>query len=257
MAKKQPTNAAPSAAPHAAAATSAPPAPASFDEVMADLARHGTAAEAANYKKLGAADPVFGVSFAHLSDLAKALKPNNSLASQLWTSGNFDAMSLAAMIVDPASMSAADLDRWADQVKSTLICSMFADVAARAEGGPARIKAWTGHGEPARRACGYAAASAALRHAAAGNGPGLTDEIGKSLLERIEKEYEGASEQLRHAMCLALMAIGGYRKGLRARAVATAEKLAPLGCNVKGGIETLAARADPAGKSKRKKAGAR
>ena len=45
--------------------------------------------------------------------MLKRIGVDHELALALWDTGNFDARNLAVKVVDPASMSSADLDRWA------------------------------------------------------------------------------------------------------------------------------------------------
>jgi 3-methyladenine DNA glycosylase AlkD len=54
-----------------------------------------------------------GISTPDLHRLAKKIGKNHELANQLWESGIHEAKSLAAMIGDPAKVTAAQMDRWA------------------------------------------------------------------------------------------------------------------------------------------------
>ena len=76
---------------------------------------------------------------AHGSDRDRAECFDHELALALWDTGNFDARNLAVKIADPARMSPADLDRWA-QAPTVRMCSGY--VAHLAVEGPhARAKA--------------------------------------------------------------------------------------------------------------------
>ena len=70
-------------------------------EVMKELKALGTAQNRKVYKRHGAGENLYGVSFADLDKLQKKIKIDHELAEKLWASGNTDAQSLATMIIDP------------------------------------------------------------------------------------------------------------------------------------------------------------
>ena len=73
-------------------------------DVMAELESLGTEQNRKIYRRHGAGDNQFGVSFANLRKLAKGLRPNNGLADELWRTGNQDARVLATLIADSQTM---------------------------------------------------------------------------------------------------------------------------------------------------------
>ena len=75
--------------------------------VMADLEAAGTAQNRKVYARHGAAEPMFGVSYAELGRIAKRIKTDHALARQLWDSGNHDARVLALRVADPAALDKA------------------------------------------------------------------------------------------------------------------------------------------------------
>ena len=75
-----------------------------FSAVMAQLAAAGTAQNRKVYARHGAAEPMFGVSYAELGRIAKPIKTNHALAVELWDSGNHDARVLALRVADPAAL---------------------------------------------------------------------------------------------------------------------------------------------------------
>src|SRR5882672_12715599 len=82
-------------------------------EAMSALEKAGSAQTRKTYARHGAAEPMFGVSFATLKTLVKRIRVDHELALALWETGNFDARNLAVKIADPAEMKPSDLDRWA------------------------------------------------------------------------------------------------------------------------------------------------
>lgn len=83
-----------------------------FAEVMADLEAMGTEQNRKVYRRHGAGENLFGVSFANLNKLRKQIKRDHPLVLQLWDSKNIDARCLATLIADPAQMSESDIDGW-------------------------------------------------------------------------------------------------------------------------------------------------
>jgi hypothetical protein len=58
---------------------------------MAELARLGTAQNRKVYRRHGVGEPLFGVSYGNLRNLAKRIRVDQDLARELWDSGNHDA----------------------------------------------------------------------------------------------------------------------------------------------------------------------
>ena len=60
-------------------------------EAMKALEKAGSAQTRKTYARQGAAEPMFGVSFATLKTLVKRVGVDHELALALWDTGNFDA----------------------------------------------------------------------------------------------------------------------------------------------------------------------
>jgi len=82
-----------------------------YSEVMDELRAKGDEKVLKQNAKAGGGENQFGVKTADLRDLAKKLKANPKLATELWDSGNIDAMRLATLIMKPKELSLDDLDR--------------------------------------------------------------------------------------------------------------------------------------------------
>lgn len=83
-----------------------------LNEIMEELKSLGTERTKKTYIKSGAREPVFGVSISAMKPIFKKLKYNQSLAEQLYATGNYDAMYLAGMIAEPKKMTEEDFNRW-------------------------------------------------------------------------------------------------------------------------------------------------
>lgn len=83
-----------------------------LQEVMNQLQALGSERTKKLYMGNGAKEPVFGVSISAMKPLFKQLRFNQSMAEQLYATGNYDAMYLAGMIAEPDKMTEEDFERW-------------------------------------------------------------------------------------------------------------------------------------------------
>lgn len=199
-----------------ASSTAAP----TLASVMDELKRHGSAQNVKTYKRHGATEPIFGVSFANLDAMAKKIGPNQELAAALWGSRNFDAMNLAAKIAQPETLTGRNLQDLIKSVNSHSISGSFAVLAAAAPAAVTCIPGWIRARDEYTRAAGYDTLSAMMK-----NGVDLSDEYLASLVDTIEREIHTSPNRARHSMNGALIAIGGYRPSLRSRVLAAAKRI--------------------------------
>ncbi|WP_456274818.1 DNA alkylation repair protein [Bacillus sp. AK031] len=85
-----------------------------FESVMQELEGLGKERTKKMYISNGAHEPVFGVATGAMKPIAKKVKGDQSLAEQLYATGNYDAMYFAGVIADPKAMTESDFDRWMD-----------------------------------------------------------------------------------------------------------------------------------------------
>lgn len=57
-------------------------------------------------------DKAYGVAMGDMLKLAKAIGPDHALAAALWDTGWYEARMVAAMVEEPAQVTAAQMDRW-------------------------------------------------------------------------------------------------------------------------------------------------
>lgn len=105
-----------------------------YGEAMKVLKSRGTAQNVKVYKRPGAGDNLYGVSFTDLRKLAKRIKIYHSLALELWDSGNTDARILATMIADPLQLKPSTVNKWIKDVHYYVLSDQLAELAlSRAE----------------------------------------------------------------------------------------------------------------------------
>ena len=91
----------------------------SVSSVMAELKKRGTEKTRKIYARHGmATDNMFGVSVADLKVIAKTIKGQQVLASELYATGNMDAMYLAGMVADGSQMLPKQLNEWVEGAKN-------------------------------------------------------------------------------------------------------------------------------------------
>ncbi|WP_284036554.1 DNA alkylation repair protein [Neobacillus sp. 114] len=83
-----------------------------FETVMQELEALGKERLKKMYIGNGAHEPVFGVATGAMKPLAKKIKIDQSLAEELYATGNYDAMYFAGIIADSKAMTEEDFDRW-------------------------------------------------------------------------------------------------------------------------------------------------
>jgi 3-methyladenine DNA glycosylase AlkD len=234
-------------------------------EVLAMLESMGTARNRTVYARHGYPADTYGVSFANLRSLARKIGTDHALARDLWASRNGDAQVLALMVGDPAAMSARDLDRWASEVTFYVVADLFSGFAARSPLARRKCEQWMEApsdflGQMGWNLCGILTAP---EH-------GIADPWFQDRLDHIEAHIHAAPNRTRHAMNMALCAIGGYRATLRRAAVSAARRIGRVevdhgetGCKTPDAvayIDRIAARVDrrapaaPATKTARKAA---
>ncbi len=193
----------------------------SLAEVMAELEAAGSAQTRKTYTRHGAEAPMFGTSFATLKVLMKRIDVDHELALALWDTGNFDARNLAMKIVDPARMSADDLDRWAREASAALSCGDYAAMLP-AEGplGATKVTEWLASPDPReRRAAWPLLGQLAQRDTA------MPDSFFAERLEEIVRSIHTAPNAERAGMNNAVITIGFRGPALRDAALAAARRI--------------------------------
>ncbi|MBI5366996.1 MAG: DNA alkylation repair protein [Planctomycetes bacterium] len=189
-------------------------------EAMAALEQAGSAQTRKTYARHGAPEPMFGVSFAVLKTLMKRIGVDHELACALWETKNFDARNLAVKIVDPARMSPADLDRWAQAPNAPMCGSYVAHLAVEGPHARTLVDAWRRAPAEAQRCLGWSLVGAMAMCDAA-----TPDAWFAERLAEIEKALRAAPNAQRAAMNQALIAIGCRSASLRKSAAAAAQRI--------------------------------
>jgi 3-methyladenine DNA glycosylase AlkD len=189
-------------------------------QALAALEQAGSEQTRKTYRRHGASDPMFGVSFATLKLLVKRIGVDHELALALWDTGNYDARTLAVKIADPATVKPAELDRWAAVSRSRLCGGYVAMLASESPHGPAKAREWLASNAVSLRGAGWV-----LAGLLASRDEATPEDWFLKLLERIEQTIHAAPNAERDPMNTALIAIGGRSTVLRKAVTAVAKRI--------------------------------
>lgn len=166
-------------------------------------------------------DNAIGVRMAEMIKLAKSLGRNHELAGQLWAIGSYEARTVAAMIDDPARITAAQMDRWAKDFDNWAICDTVCfKLFDRVPHAPLKIRQWTTNRKEFVRRGGFALLACVALHV-----KDAPDELFTDGLQRIEQASTDDRNFVKKAVSWALRSIG-RRPAFKAAAKATALRLA-------------------------------
>ena len=199
--------------------TKSAPAPLSADALLATLRQLGKPSAAAIYRRHGAAGEVWGVSFADLAALAKRIKTDHALARSLWASRVVDAQTLALMVADPAALTPAAAGRWLRESRAPVLLHYLALLVARTDFAADLAAAWAKSPDDFTRTAGYSLLGALLVNGS------LTDAACRKSLAQIEKTIHASPNRARHAMNMAVIAIGVHKPALEQDAIAAARRI--------------------------------
>ena len=188
-------------------------------EALAKLESLGDAKVRKQNRKYGAGDDQFGVKHGDIRKLAQSIKTNHTLALELWDTGNCDAQLLAVLLLDPTSLSAAELERLVRSISFAHVADWLNSYVVKnhADKEHLRLK-WLAAKDRWTARAGWFLTSSRIN--ARAEGLDLP-----ALLDRIESEMPGAAPEVQWTMNNCLAGIGIHNPSLRKRAIAIGEKL--------------------------------
>ena len=194
-----------------------------LNAVMAQLETAGTAQNRKVYARHGAAEPMFGVSYAELGRIAKPIKTNHALAVELWDSGNHDARVLALRVADPAALDEPLAGRWLRDVDNYILAEGLGGLCAQSPHARKLSDAW--RDSPAE----WTASTGWFVVMCTAEDPSVwsVEELG-SLLGQIEVEIRDRPNRVRHEMNGAMIVIALRDGGLRRDVLAASSRIGPV-----------------------------
>jgi 3-methyladenine DNA glycosylase AlkD len=189
--------------------------------VMQELETLGNERTKKIYISNGAHEPLFGVATGQMKPIAKKIKKDQSLAEELYATGNYDAMYFAGIIADPKAMTESDFDRWIDAAYFYML-SDYVVAVTLAETDIAQTVAdkWIASGDELRMSAGWSCYCWLL-----GNRPDVefnTDKIA-SMLDQVKNSIHDSPERTKSAMNNFIYTVGVSYLPLHDKAVETAK----------------------------------
>ena len=189
-------------------------------EVLQELESLGTAQNRKIYRRHGACENLYGVSFANLRKMAKQLKVDHALAQQLWTTRNHEAQLLASMIADPVTVEESLVDRWISELADRIVTSEFTDFVSKTRFFQAKTEEWLDSEDEWIGRAGWQ-----LLALLAMSDIELADSYFENHLEIIERDIHTQENMVRDAMNSALIAIGIRNPALERKALSAAKTI--------------------------------
>jgi 3-methyladenine DNA glycosylase AlkD len=191
-----------------------------LQQAMQQLEEMGTAQNRKVYARHGVSDEMFGVSYANLNKLAKAVRKDHSLSLELWATGNHDARVLATMVADPSRADESLLEEWLADLDSYVITDAFSGFAGKTAMARVKGEEWiNSDGEWPGRVGWHLVAHLAMKEQE------LSDTYFTAHLATIEGEIHARKNRVRDAMNSALIAIGIRNDALEQQALTAAARI--------------------------------
>ena len=192
-----------------------------LEAVMTQLKSLGTAQNVKTYQRHGAGNNVFGVSFSDLKKLSRKIGTNHELAMQLWETGNSDARSLSMLLADPDDVTPTLATQWMKDVNYYLHGNEVASVVARSSSGLSKMRQWRKQKSEYARATGYAILCSMLKD----DPDAVENDECRRIMKDVELEIHRSPNRARHAMVMAVIAIGVFKRELSEEAIETGQRI--------------------------------
>ncbi len=192
-------------------------------QVMTELKKKGSEKNRKTYARHGAPNDLFGVSIADLKTVAKKIKGNQTLACELYETGNSDAMYLAGIVADGSQMSKRQLESWVKGATWSML-SEYTVAWVASESPYARDLAmkWIRSKKESIATSGWSTYAGIVTIKP-------DDELDlaeiKELLDRVVNDIDAAPNDVRYTMNGFVIAVGAYVKPLLKQAKAAAKKI--------------------------------
>ncbi|AYC28466.1 DNA alkylation repair protein [Paenisporosarcina cavernae] len=193
------------------------------DEVMAELEKLGTERTKKIYVGNGAKEPLFGVATGAMKPMKKIIGKNQSLAEELYATGNYDAMYFAGVIADPKAMTEEDFDRWINDAYFFMISDYIVAVTlSESPLGEAVSKKWIASGEELKMSAGWSCYCWMLGNR---KDDTFSEETIAELLDQASSSIHTAPPRTQSAMSNFISTVGVSFKPLHEKAMEVAKEV--------------------------------
>ena len=191
--------------------------------VMEQLEAAGTAQNRKVYARHGAAEPMFGVSYAALGKLAKPIKTDHALARQLWDTGNHDARVMALRVADPAALDESLARRWLGDVGNYILAEGLGGLCAQTRHARTLSDDWRDDPGEWPASVGWFIVTCTAEDSQVWSVKEL-----QGLLDQIEAEIALRPNRVRHEMNGAMIVMALRDAQLRSSVLAAARRIGPV-----------------------------
>ncbi|WP_035054821.1 DNA alkylation repair protein [Carnobacterium pleistocenium] len=197
-----------------------------FETVMQELEALGKERMKKIYLSNGAHEPLFGVTTGSMKPMSKQIKINQTLAEELYATGNYDAMYFAGIIAEPKAMTESDFDRWVEAAYFYMV-SDFVVAVTLSESDIAQEVAdkWIASGQELKMSAGWSCYCWLL-------GNRSDTEFSKSkilnMLDTVKKTIHDSPERTKSSMNNFLSTVGISFSPLHEKAIEIAMGVGPV-----------------------------
>lgn len=188
-------------------------------EMLAELESLGKEQTRKTYRRHGARDPMYGVSYADFGRLKRRIKIDHELALGLWESGNHDARTFALMIADPDAITEKQLNAWVKDVPDYGLARAVGVFAGTTPMAMEIFEKWIESENEQIASAGWMIMNQLTAD------EGIPDPWFEEYIDRIVRDIHGAKNYVRYEMNGALISIGVRSAWLMEAALAAAKKI--------------------------------
>lgn len=191
--------------------------------VMSELEALGKERTKKIYMSNGAHEPLFGVATGAMKPLAKKIKINQSLAEELYATGNYDAMYFAGVIADPKAMTELDFERWIEGAYFYMLSDYVVAVTlSEADIAQDVADKWIVSGDELKMSAGWSCYCWMLGNR---KDTEFSDSRISSMLETVRDTIAESPERTKSAMNNFIYTVGVSYQPLHEKAVETAKQI--------------------------------
>ena len=201
-----------------------------LSDIMQELESLGSEQQVKTYRRHGANGPMFGVKVGDLKKIVKKIKGEQSLALELWDTGNADAMYLAALVADGSKMTTKQLDGWAKSAWWQMLSEYSVP--------------WVASEHPQAFSIAKKWMTSKLAHVQSSGWNTYSDAVStrpdseldlaeiEALLEAVESKIGKVENRVKYVMNGFIISVGSYVKPMLSKAKASAKRIGAVEVNV-------------------------
>lgn len=204
-----------------------------FQEVMTELESLSNERMKKMYLSNGAKEPLFGNATGKMKPMSKVIKTNQSLAEELYATGNYDAMYFAGVIAEPDIMTEEDFERWMDEAYFYMLSDFVVSVTLSESPIAQKVAdKWIASDEELRMSAGWSCYCWLL---GSRKDEEFEQEKLAAMLDLVERTIHDAPERAKASMNNFVYTVGTSYIPLHEKALETAEKIGIV--EVKRGVK--------------------